>query len=114
MTSHRHGKPNQGSSGRSRTPTSRVDHSRGNGRGNNVAKKPISKRSPHQRSKFLKNLGIKRLGKGYNVDHIVPLFAGGKDRPSNMQILSVYAHKIKNRLDKLKYGKAMSRGQNTL
>ncbi|MBX3588837.1 MAG: HNH endonuclease [Ramlibacter sp.] len=36
---------------------------------------------------------------GYQVDHIVPLCAAGPDEQSNMQWLSVEAHRIKTRTD---------------
>ena len=32
---------------------------------------------------------------GYEVDHIVPLARGGADKPSNMQWLTIPAHKEK-------------------
>ncbi len=34
---------------------------------------------------------------GYEVDHIVPLARGGADKPSNMQWLTIPAHKRKTR-----------------
>ena len=33
---------------------------------------------------------------GYQVDHIVPLCAGGPDTPENMQLLSIEEHKAKH------------------
>ncbi len=36
---------------------------------------------------------------GYQVDHIIPLCAGGPDKVSNMQWLSVAAHRTKTRND---------------
>ncbi|MDR1995139.1 HNH endonuclease signature motif containing protein [Azonexus sp.] len=36
---------------------------------------------------------------GWQVDHIVPLCAGGADTPSNMQWLAVEDHKAKTRKD---------------
>ncbi len=36
---------------------------------------------------------------GYQVDHITPLCAGGDDKPSNMQWLSIEAHREKTRGD---------------
>lgn len=48
-------------------------------------------RDPHQRAAFTKQHPCPSTGKtrgacpGYVVDHIMPLCAGGPDRPSNMQ-----------------------------
>ncbi len=36
---------------------------------------------------------------GYQVDHIIPLCAGGDDKPPNMQWLSIEAHRAKTRND---------------
>jgi 5-methylcytosine-specific restriction endonuclease McrA len=37
--------------------------------------------------------------KGWQVDHVVPLCAGGPDTPQNMQWLAVEEHKAKTRQD---------------
>ncbi len=37
---------------------------------------------------------------GYEVDHIVPLCAGGADSPSNMQWLSTGRHKVKTKSER--------------
>lgn len=37
---------------------------------------------------------------GYQVDHRIPLAAGGADRPHNMQWLSVEQHKAKTRSER--------------
>jgi hypothetical protein len=36
---------------------------------------------------------------GWQVDHVIPLCAGGPDTPSNMQWLTVEVHKVKTRGD---------------
>lgn len=36
---------------------------------------------------------------GYQVDHVNPLKCGGADRPSNMQWLTIAAHKAKTRAE---------------
>lgn len=36
---------------------------------------------------------------GYQVDHIKPLCAGGRDHPDNMQWISVETHKAKTKID---------------
>ena len=38
---------------------------------------------------------------GYVVDHVIPLCAGGVDKPSNMQWQTVEAGKIKDRAERL-------------
>lgn len=59
------------------------------------------KRSSYQVKKFRKANPCPSTGlthgscKGYQVDHIEPLSCCGVDRPSNMQWLSVEAHRIK-------------------
>ena len=42
-----------------------------------------------------------RRGKceNYQVDHVIPLCAGGADKKENMQWLSVEAHRVKTRVD---------------
>lgn len=37
--------------------------------------------------------------RGYQVDHVIPLCAGGPDEPRNMQWLSVESHKLKTKND---------------
>jgi len=53
------------------------------------------KRSQSAKKAYLKSHGYKKAPKGYHVDHIVPLSQGGKDEPSNMQLLSKSDHKKK-------------------
>ena len=43
--------------------------------------------------------GLTARPEGYEVDHIVPLCAGGADRPENMQLLTKAAHREKTRRD---------------
>ena len=45
---------------------------------------------------------------GYEVDHLVPLCAGGPDLPINMQWLSVADHRAKTKID-LKHCAALRR-----
>lgn len=67
-------------------------------------------RSRAQVRAFLRQQGLERTPPGYEVDHIVPLCAGGADRPENMQLLTKRQHREKTREDlrlcrKLKRGK---------
>src|SRR5690242_4054321 len=44
--------------------------------------------------------GVRGSCPGYIIDHIVPLCAGGPDRPSNMQWQTVQEAKKKDRLER--------------
>jgi hypothetical protein len=57
--------------------------------------KPKVERNYEARKKFLKSKGYSRAPRGYEVDHIIPLSQGGRDDPSNMQLLSKEAHRRK-------------------
>lgn len=63
-------------------------------------------RDPHQRTAFVKKHPCPSTGetrgacRGYVVDHIKPLCAGGADRPSNMQWQTVQDAKIKDRQER--------------
>ncbi len=52
-----------------------------------------SERSSSERAAFVKV--NPSPGKGYQVDHKVPLAAGGADKPYNMQWLTIEQHKAK-------------------
>jgi 5-methylcytosine-specific restriction endonuclease McrA len=64
-----------------------------------------TERDPAQRTAFRKAHACPGTGKttgacrGYEVDHIKPLCAGGRDSPKNMQWLSVAEHKKKTAKD---------------
>ena len=53
------------------------------------------KRSEVNKRKFLAKLGYKKVTRGYEIDHIIPLSEGGSDDPSNMQLLTKEAHERK-------------------
>lgn len=55
-------------------------------------------RSSSEREKFLKSKGLTHTPKGDQVDHIVPLSKGGKDKASNMQLIRKVSPKEKNEL----------------
>lgn len=62
-------------------------------------------RSKAQRAEFVRSVPCPETGvtrgacPGWEVDHVVPLCAGGEDRPANMQWLAVADHKAKTRQD---------------
>ncbi len=56
-------------------------------------------RSRAQVRAFLRQQGLERTPEGYEVDHIVPLCAGGKDAPENMQLLTREQHREKTKKD---------------
>lgn len=60
-------------------------------------------RSESAKEAFLKSLGLKELPHGYQIDHVIPLYAGGSDTPSNMQLLTDGEHKIKTKSDYQRY-----------
>lgn len=53
---------------------------------------PKVKRSSSNRQAFLESRGLDQVPEGYEVDHIIPLFRGGTDSPSNMQLLTREQH----------------------
>lgn len=58
-----------------------------------------AKRSRAQVKAFLRQQGLTLTPPGYEVDHIIPLCAGGKDRPENMQLLTKKQHREKTKED---------------
>lgn len=64
-----------------------------------------SQRSKAARSEFTRHNACPSTGRhrgpcpGFDVDHIVPLCAGGADHPSNMQWIGREDHKLKTRQD---------------
>ena len=61
--------------------------------------RPRRIRSWKAKRAFLKMRGYKHVPQGFHVEHRVPLFAGGSDSPSNMQLMPKPAHKAKTRID---------------
>ena len=55
----------------------------------------LKERSSAAKQEFLRQHGLKEVPEGYEVDHIVPLSAGGSDDPSNMQLLPKSLHRLK-------------------
>jgi len=56
---------------------------------------PKVKRNESAKKQFLRSKGYKRVPPGYEVDHIMPLSKGGRDEPSNMQLIPKSVHKQK-------------------
>jgi len=56
---------------------------------------PKVERNQSTKKQFLKSKGYKRVPSGYEVDHIIPLSKGGRDEPSNMQLIPKSVHKQK-------------------
>ena len=56
-------------------------------------------RSRAQVRTFLQQQGLEQTPEGYEVDHIVPLCAGGRDAPENMQLLTREQHREKTKKD---------------
>lgn len=46
---------------------------------------------------FMERSGYPNGREGFVVDHIIPLYKGGKDIPENMQWLTIEQHKEKHR-----------------
>ena len=65
-----------------------------------ITSSPRQTRSSAARKQFLHSRGLKRVPAGHVIDHIVPLCAGGADRPSNMQLQTISEAKAKDRQEK--------------
>jgi len=57
----------------------------------------VEKRDPKVVERFLKKKNLTKTPKGKEVDHIVPLEDGGKDRVPNLQLLTVKQHAAKTK-----------------
>ncbi|MGA2093667.1 MAG: HNH endonuclease signature motif containing protein [Sedimentisphaerales bacterium] len=62
-------------------------------------------RSESAKEEFLKEHGLTKVPPGYEVDHRIPLYAGGSDTPDNMQLLSKSQHHDKTKADFRRYGR---------
>lgn len=60
-------------------------------------------RSESAKKDFLRMKGLNEIPSGMNIDHIIPLYAGGCDCPENMQLLTIEEHHRKTKADYKKY-----------
>jgi hypothetical protein len=69
------------------------------------------KRSAAAKRYFLVAEGYKVQPTGYEVDHVIPLWAGGADKPDNMELLPREAHRQKtcDELPALRYWRQQKR-----
>ncbi|MCL5072996.1 MAG: HNH endonuclease [Actinobacteria bacterium] len=63
---------------------------------------PKVERSESAKKNFLKQKGLTKVPPGYEIDHIIPLFKGGPDIPSNMELLPKSVHKQKSARERQK------------
>ena len=54
-----------------------------------------TKRDPKVVERFLEKQGLDKVPRGKEVDHIKPLEDGGRDVPSNLQLLTEKQHEKK-------------------
>ncbi len=55
----------------------------------------MKKRDPKVLERFLKKEGLKKIPKGKEVDHKIPLVDGGSDTVRNLQLLTEKQHAAK-------------------
>ena len=55
----------------------------------------MKKRDPKVVERFLKKEGLKKIPKGKEVDHKIPLVDGGSDTVRNLQLLTEKQHAAK-------------------
>ncbi len=55
----------------------------------------VKKRDPEVVEKFLKKEGLRKVPKGKEIDHKVPLKDGGSDTVRNLQLLTEKQHAAK-------------------
>jgi len=61
---------------------------------------PKVERSSSAKQDFLKSKGYSKVPNVYQVDHIVLLSQGGRDVPSNMQLITLEQHKQKTAMER--------------
>ncbi len=57
-----------------------------------MVKKMVKKRDPEVVERFLKKEGLRKIPKGKEVDHKIPLKDGGSDTVRNLQLLTIKQH----------------------
>jgi hypothetical protein len=61
--------------------------------------------SASAREEFLKSRGLQSVPEGHVIEHKIPLYAGGRDEPSNMQLATRDEHRAKTRVDYQLFGR---------
>ncbi len=61
--------------------------------------------SASAREEFLKSRELKSVPEGYVIEYKIPLYAGGRDEPSNMQLATRDEHRAKTKMDYQLFGK---------
>ena len=61
--------------------------------------------SASAKEEFLKSRGRNAVPEGYVIEHKIPLYAGGRDEPSNMELATRDEHRAKMRMDYQLFGK---------
>ena len=57
----------------------------------------VTKRDPKVVERFLKKKGLRKIPKGKEVDHKIPLVDGGSDTVRNLQLLTEKQHADKTK-----------------
>jgi len=55
--------------------------------------------SASAREAFLRSRELQSVPEGYVIEYKIPLYAGGRDEPSNMQLATRHEHRTKTRMD---------------
>ena len=61
--------------------------------------------SASAREAFLRSRELQSVPEGYVIGYKVPLYAGGRDDPSNMELVTREEHRTKTRMDYQLFGK---------
>lgn len=63
--------------------------------GINMKRGPKFQRKQETIQKWLEAHGLKKIPKGYELDHKIPLSQGGTDTLQNLNLIKIKRHKIK-------------------
>lgn len=62
-------------------------------------------RSESAKEEFLKSRGLESVPEGHEIDHKIPLYAGGRDEPSNMQLVTKEERRANTKMNYQLFGK---------